>query len=280
VARKTSFYYSFLSLEPPKRRAILAVFDFCRAVDDSVDLERDPERARAALAAWRRDVDALYSGAMPVTVEARQLQPVVESFRLSRANLDALVDGVEMDAQPRRFETFGDLEGYCHRVASAVGLTCVEVFGCTEPGVTDYARDLGVALQLTNILRDVAVDLERDRLYLPLEDLARFDCGEEDIRREVDRGGPGIANARVRAVLGDHAARARSYYDRATRALPAPEARNLLAAEIMRRVYRDLLRRIEEADYDVFSRVVRVPRPLQALIAVDTWWKARRATRS
>jgi phytoene synthase len=275
VARKTSFYYAFLALPAAKRRAIVSVWDFCRAVDDSVDLAPNAAAAAQALTLWRREVDRVFTGQPPETEAAQNLQPVVRTFHLERADFDALVDGIAMDAAPRRFATFADLEPYCHRVASAVGLMSVRIFGYRSPAVRDYARDLGVALQLTNILRDVAVDFRSGRIYLPTEDLARFGCTDQDLQREVDRAGSGVRSERLRAVLEHHAARARVFFSRAVRALPREEAPNLVAAEIMREVYWDLLRRIEAARCDVFSRLIRVPRPAQARIAVSTWWRLR-----
>jgi len=165
MSRSTSFYYSFLVLPAQKRHAILAVFDFCRAVDDSVDLEPDLSRARAALDGWREEVARIFSTAHPVTPQGMALQPFVAPHHLPRAQFDLLIDGVAMDAPPRRYATFADLEHYCHGVASSVGLICAEIFGYSHPGALDYARDLGVALQLTNILRDVAPDLARGRSW-------------------------------------------------------------------------------------------------------------------
>ena len=275
MTRKTSFYYSFLVLPAPQRKAITAVFDFCRAVDDAVDLETDETRARSALALWRREVANVFEGRTPETPQGLALQPFVKPFHLPRAQFDALVDGVEMDASPRRYQTFEELEPYCHRVASAVGLMCAEIFGYREQGVLDYARDLGVALQLTNILRDVGVDYQRNRMYLPLDDLARFGCTEDDVRAEVQNAGEGVKSPRIRAVLEHHGARARVFFSRATRALPADDARRFIAAEIMRVIYFDLLERIEQAQYDVFSSVIRVPRPRQAQLAARTWWTLR-----
>jgi 15-cis-phytoene synthase len=271
VTRKTSFYYSFLILPPPQRRAITAVFDFCRAVDDAVDLETDATRAVAALAMWRREVGLVFDGGQPVTPQGRALQPFAAPFHLPRAQFDALIDGVAMDAAPRRYATFADLEPYCHRVASSVGLMCAEIFGYREPATLEYARDLGVALQLTNILRDVSPDYRRGRFYVTAEDLARFACTEEDIKREIDEAGRGVRSEKVRAVLEHQAARARIYYARAVRALPRGDRRRFVAAEIMRGIYWQLLTQIEAARCDVFSRVMRVSRPRQALIALRTW---------
>jgi phytoene synthase len=274
--RKTSFYYSFLVLPAPQRRAITAVFDFCRAVDDAVDLAPDSATAGQALTLWRSEVGRVFEARTPETPQGLALQPFVRPFHLPRAEFDALVDGVAMDATPRRYATFAELEPYCHRVASAVGLICAEIFGYQEPTVRDYARDLGVALQLTNILRDVGVDYTRGRMYLPAEDLARFGCTEADVRREVEQAGQGVRSDKVRATLEHLASRARVFFSRAVRALPAQDARRFIAAEIMREIYWELLLRIEAARFDVFSSVIRVPRPTQARLAIRTWWRLSR----
>jgi phytoene synthase len=275
MTRKTSFYYSFLALPAPKRRAITAVFDFCRAVDDAVDLEPDPALALQALGRWREEVDLVFRGLAPRTPEGRALQPFVGPSHLPRTEFDALIDGVAMDAAGTTYATFADLEPYCHRVASAVGLICAEIFEYRDPAVRQYARDLGVALQVTNILRDVAVDFRVGRRYLPTEDLARFGCTWNDVRVEVEKAGAGVRSPLVRATLGHVAGRARSYFDRAAAALPPGDARRFLPAEIMRAVYFELLQRIERAGYDVFSTVVRVKRPTQARLALRTWWRIR-----
>ena len=277
MTRKSSFYYSFLVLPAPQRRAILAVFDFCRAVDDSVDLEPDPSRAAGALTFWRGEIARVFGQAAPQSPQGRQLQPFASALDLPREQFDALVDGVAMDASPRRYATFAELEPYCHRVASSVGLICAAVFGALDDAAREYARDLGVALQLTNILRDVGVDYRRGRFYVPLDDLDRFGCREDDIRQEVERGGrSGLQSERVRALLEHQAARARVFFGRATRALPPGQSRRFVAAEVMHGVYRELLRRIEAAGCDVFGDLIRVPRPVQARIAVGTWWRTRR----
>jgi phytoene synthase len=275
VTRKTSFYYSFLVLPAPKRRAITAVFDFCRAVDDSVDLEPDRTRAQAALALWRREIELIFTGQAPETPQGRDLQPFVKPCHLPRAQFEALVDGVAMDAEGRQYATFEELEPYCHRVASAVGLICAEIFEYRDEAVRAYARDLGVALQLTNILRDVGVDFRNGRRYLPREDLSRFGCTWDDIALEVEQSGSGIRSPKVKAVLDHQASRARVFFARAVRALPNGDARRFIAAEIMREVYWELLRRIERADYDVFSAVIRVPRPVQAKLAIKLWLTLR-----
>lgn len=276
VTRKTSFYYSFLVLPRAERQAITAVFDVCRAIDDAVDLETEPARARAALDGWRAEIARIFTRHEPATAEGRALQPFVTRFNLPRGQFEALIDGVAMDVEPMRFRTFEQLEPYCHRVASSVGLMCAEIFGYTDVRTVTYATDLGVALQLTNILRDVAVDYRRGRMYLPVADLAAAGCSEDDVRREVEQSGGGVQSPLVRAALERHAQRAREYFARATASLPERDARRFLAAEIMHGVYFELLQRIERADYDVFSRLVRVERPAQAIIAARTWWRLRR----
>lgn len=276
MTRNTSFYYSFLVLPKAERRAITAVFDVCRAIDDAVDLESDPRLARIALDNWRAEIGRIFELHEPRTPQGLALQPYVKRFNLPRQQFEALIDGVAMDVEPMRFRTFDDLEPYCHRVASSVGLMCAEIFGYTDQRTITYATDLGVALQLTNILRDVAVDYRRGRLYLPLADLAAAGCSEEDIRKEVEQAGQGVRSSLVHTALRRHAQRAHEYFLRAREALPQRDARRFLAAEIMHGVYFELLRRIEKADYDVFSRLVRVARPTQAVIAAKTWWRLRK----
>ena len=272
MSRDTNFYYSFLVLPREKRDAIVAVWDFCRAVDDAADdaASSDPARAADEVRSWRRELAACFEGGQPTTRQALALVPLTTRFNLPRDAFEALIDGVEMDVQPRLYETFDDLYGTCIRVASAVGLICLEIFGYREPMAKQYATDLGVALQLTNILRDVPEDLARGRIYIPQEDLRAFGCSEQDLRRETESSG-GIHSAAVKALLRHQAQRARDYYGRAARALPAEDARSLVAAEIMGAIYQAILDRIEMLDYDVFSAVVRIPRPRRALVAASTW---------
>jgi phytoene synthase len=268
VSRDTSFYYSFLVLPPQKRKAIVAVWDFCRAVDDAVDEEDRPERAAVALGAWRAELAACYDGSSPETAQGRALQPYIREYNLPRAPFEDLIDGVEMDLTHARYPTFEALSEYCRRVASAVGLICVEIFGYRNPGTRDYALNLGMALQLTNIIRDVRTDLARGRIYLPEEDLRRFQVDEAALRA-------GVVTPEVKALLTHQAARAREYYRRAAAGLPREDARSLVAAEIMGAIYYEILRRIERAGYDVFTRRIRVPRPHRALIAARLFAKRR-----
>jgi len=271
VARDTNFYYSFLVLPAEKRRAIVAVWDFCRAVDDAVDEISDPSKAACEVARWRTELAAVFDGRALETPQARMLAPFVSRFNLPRPAFEALIAGVEMDLGLRRYETFDDLYEYCIRVASAVGLICVEIFGYEDAGARQYATDLGVALQLTNILRDVAPDLARGRVYIPQAELRQHGCSERDLAGEVEHAGAGVRSPNVKALLRAQAQRARDYYEKAAAALPRRDARRLAPAEIMSAIYRGILTRIERRDYDVFSELVRVPRPQRALIAAATW---------
>jgi 15-cis-phytoene synthase len=262
VSRDTSFYYSFLVLPAAKRDAIVAVWDVCRAIDDVVD---EPGRGdpKAALDEWRAEIARCFRGEA-VTPEGRRLQPFVARFNLPKQAFDDLVDGVEMDLTTARYATFEALYEYCWRVASTVGLICLEIFGYRRPEARGYAVNLGIALQLTNIIRDVATDLERGRIYLPQADLHHFGCTEVDLAA-------GRVTEPVRALLAHEAGRARAYYARAARLLPSADARSLVAAEIMGGIYRGILQRIERADFDVFSTRIRVSRPRRALIAASIW---------
>lgn len=264
MSRDTSFYYSFLVLPAAERNAIVTVWDACRAIDDAVDEAADQAQAERQLAFWREEIARVFDGRGPESPQGRALQPVARAFDLPRRAFDDLIDGVAMDLGARRYDTFDDLREYCWRVASTVGLICLPIFGCRHPGGREYAMNLGLALQLTNIVRDVKTDLEHGRVYLPQEDLRRFGCTEADLAAGVVT--PGIAG-----LLRHQLARARTFYERAAAALPPGEARHLVAAEIMGAIYFGILQRIERRGYDVFREVVRVPRPERAWIAVSTW---------
>jgi phytoene synthase len=272
--RDTNFYYSFVVLPEHKRRAIVAVWDFCRAVDDEVDeragqlgTEESRSAAASALAVWRDELAACFEGRQPRTPQGLALAPHVAAFKLPRRPFEDVIDGVEMDLDRPRFHTFDDLREYCLRVASAVGLVCIEIFGYTNRQCRQYAIDLGIALQLTNILRDLGRDLAAGRLYLPVEDLERFGVTEEDLRA-------GRAAGPVLALLDFESRRARDYYLAAARELPREDARRMVAARIMGAIYRNLLDRIEKRGYDVFGSPIRVPRWRQAATAATAWLSA------
>jgi phytoene synthase len=262
MARQTTFYYSFLVLPAEERRAIVAVWDFCRAVDDAVDESSaaGPEAVRF----WREELARCYGGQRPETPQGVRLQPFIARFDLPRQAFEDVIDGVAMDLDTTRYETFGELLEYCRRVASAVGMICIRIFGCTSTGATEYALNLGVALQLTNIIRDVKDDLAMGRVYLPSEDLREYGCSVDDLRA-------GRVTEPVRRLLEFECRRARDFYQRAITARPEPDRRRLAAAEIMRAVYFATLRRVEREGYDVFTRRVRLTRPEQAFTALRQW---------
>jgi len=264
MARKTSFYYSFLVLPAGQRRAIEAVWDFCRAVDDAVDEPAANLPSREAITFWRAELARCYEGGSPETPQGRGLQPFTAALDLPRQAFEDVIDGVAMDLDTSRYQTFDDLFEYCRRVASAVGLICIRIFGCRNPRAADYALNLGVALQLTNILRDIPDDLSRGRVYLPLDDLAAHGCTPDDLAA-------GVVNERVRTLLAFECARAHDFYQRAVDARPEEDRRRLVAAEIMRAVYFATLRRIERHGYDVFHGRIRLRRPAQLLVALRQW---------
>ena len=273
MARDTNFYYSFLVLTPARRQAVVAVWDFCRAVDDAVDearVETDADRAAAQdrLDEWRREITRCFAAdnpaSAPQTPQGRALVPFIRQFDLPRGPFTDLVDGVAMDIGHRRFKNFAELYQYCYRVASTVGIICVQIFGCQDAQARDYATDLGLALQLTNILRDVKKDLAIGRLYIPVDDMARFGVTEEMLAGET-------ASPNVRALLRAQGVRARDFYVRASRNIPPDESRRLIAAEIMSGIYQAILAEIERRDFDVFAETIRVSRPRRAWIAIAIW---------
>jgi 15-cis-phytoene synthase len=259
----SSFYYSFLFLPEARRRAIIALYAFCREVDDAVDETSDASVARLKLAWWRTQVAAIYTG-KPQHPVALALAECVEPYRISRGQLEEVIDGMQMDLERNRYESFEALRLYCHRVAGVVGLLSAEIFGYTDRATLDYAHDLGVAFQLTNIIRDVGEDARRGRIYLPLDDLARYAVTESDIiaGRETDA---------FRAMMTFQIARARSYYSQALAKLPRADRSTQRAGLIMAAIYQRLLDEIESAGCHVLGSRVSLT-PLRKLwIAWRTW---------
>jgi phytoene synthase len=265
AASGSSFYYSFLFLPPPRRRAITALYAFCREVDDVVDETTNADVARTKLAWWRLEVAAIFAG-KPQHPVAQALQPVVADFALPEAHFQAVIDGMAMDLDHNRYLDFADLERYCHRVAGVVGLMSAEIFGCTEPATRDYAHDLGVAFQLTNIIRDVGEDARRGRIYLPQDELARFGVAPSALLKR--EGG-----AEFRALMAFQAARAREWYARAFAALPDADRRAQRPGLIMAAIYRTLLDEIETSDYAVLDQRI-------GLTPLRKFWIAWKTSRS
>jgi phytoene synthase len=267
VTRKSrsNFYYAFLTLPRPQREALYAVYAFCRTVDDIADLGGDAEAQRRDLALWRQEVARCYEpGGIPTLPIARPLADAVRAYGLPRAALEAIIEGCEMDLRRATYETAEDLYPYCYRVASAVGLCCIEIFGYTDPRAREYAVHLGMALQLTNIIRDVGADARAGRVYLPQEDLRKFGVTVDDLvaGRQTDA---------VTRLMAHEADRARDFYARAREAFPTADARSLVPAQIMGRIYYALLREIEARGFRVFGERVRVPTARKVAIALRCW---------
>jgi 15-cis-phytoene synthase len=268
---RSNFYYAFLALPRSRREALYAVYAFCRTVDDIADRpgDADPGAQRRELDDWRADIARCYdAGDPPRHPIARRLAAAIRTYPIPRAALEAIVDGVAMDLRGTDYETFEDLHPYCYRVASAVGLCCIEIFGYREPRTREYAVNLGVALQLTNILRDVGADARMDRVYLPRQDLRTFGVTVDDLRE-------GRMTDRFQKLMAHEADRARTYYEKAWAAFPAADARSLVAAEIMGRIYRALLAEIEARRFAVFGERIAVPARRKVAIALRCWAAAR-----
>jgi phytoene synthase len=271
---RSNFYYAFLALPRARREALYAVYAFCRTVDDVADLGRDPEAQRAQLAGWREDVARCFEpGPPPAHPIGRQLAEAVRAYPIPRAALEAVIEGCEMDLARVRFERAEDLYPYCYRVASAVGLCCIEIFGYTDPRAREYAVHLGTALQLTNIIRDVGADARDGRVYLPRQDLEAFGLGEADLVQ-------GRHDDRFVRLMQHQAGRARQFYAAAAAAYPVADARSLVAAEIMGRIYRALLEEIEARRFAVFGERITLPARRKVAIALRCWAAARLGRRA
>jgi phytoene synthase len=262
----SSFTYAFRVLPYEKRRAIYALYSFCRVVDDCVD--EPGGEGEAGLRGWLAEVQRAYAGT-PETELGRELAEALFQFPIPRSCFEDIVAGCRMDLSTSRYATFDDLRPYCLRVASAVGLASIEIFGYENPGTRDYAIELGLALQITNIVRDVAVDASRDRIYLPLEDLARFGVTEQALLEAI-RNPLGPRPSGLDALLAFEADRAREHFGRAQKALPTVDRRAMLSAEIMGAVYRALLEEISRRGHPLTLPVVRLSRPRKAAIALRT----------
>ncbi len=259
----SSFYYSFLFLPAERRRAITALYAFCREVDDVADEVRELDVARAKLAWWRTEVANLFAGAPqhPVT---RALAPFTAPYGLDAARMNEIIDGMEMDLTWHRYPDFDALQLYCHRVAGVVGQLSAAIFGYSNPATLAYAESLGIAFQLTNIIRDVGEDARRGRVYLPADELARFGLAAEDILQR--RGGE-----RFRALMAFQDERARSYYRQARGALAPEDRRTQRAGLIMAAIYRTLLDEIRRDRYEVLDRRIALTPVRKLWIAWKTW---------
>jgi len=285
VTRQASsnFFYAFMLLPAPRRRALYAVYAFCRLIDDIADEADGKVEPAELLARWREELNKVYAGTAGgggVCDERSKLRPVslaladgVQRFNIPQQYFQEVIDGVEMDLSRRRYATFDELRLYCYRVASAVGLICIEIFGYRNPATKVYAEKLGIAFQLTNIIRDVKEDAERNRIYLPLEDLSRFGVTEGEILKSAYTPG-------FNRLMEFEAARARDFYRQADEALAPEDRHSMLAAEGMRLIYSALLERIERSGYRVFDGRLSVSATRKIYLVGRAWAGARFARAS
>ncbi|MCZ6632188.1 MAG: presqualene diphosphate synthase HpnD [bacterium] len=264
---RSNFYYAFLFLPKEKREAIFAAYAFSRYTDDLVDESEAPEKAIQALQAWRQELLACYNGT-PSHPIALNLQATLQKFPIPQEHFLHLIEGVEMDLTRNRYQTFDDLYQYCYRVASAIGLICIEIFEYQNPATKEYAINLGLALQLTNILRDVQTDFQQNRIYLPAEDLDRFQYSEKDLHAAT-------YNTAFIDLMAFQCRRAREYYEKAASLLPKEDRRGMFSADIMGTIYARLLSQIEEAKYNIFDAPIRLSNRSKFTLALSIWLKSR-----
>jgi 15-cis-phytoene synthase len=257
---------AFVLLPKPRRDAMSVLYAFCREVDDVADEDSAPvEERRKRLSDWRADVKRACENQSPDFPVNRELQPVIQKYSLRFELFDELIKGCEMDLDIKRYENFEQLELYCYRVASVVGLLSIEIFGYQNPAARDYAVFLGKALQLTNILRDVKTDAARGRIYLPESELKKFNVGEDEILR-------GHYSENFRALAESVAARAKGFYSAAKQALPPEDRKNMAAAELMGMVYWRLLKKLERAQFNVFgAQPVGLSKPQKLALIFQSW---------
>jgi phytoene synthase len=263
AASGSSFYYSFLFLPEERRRAITALYAFCREVDDVVDDCSDRATAQATLAWWRQELAAAFHGT-PQHPVARALAEIAPRFNLAEARVAEIIDGMQMDLEHDRYPSFEALRLYCHRVAGAVGLLSAEIFGYQDSRTLEYAADLGLAFQLTNIIRDVGEDARRGRIYLPLDEVERFGVTAADITgsRETEN---------FRRLMEFQIERALGYYGEAFRKLPAIDRRAQRAGIVMAGIYQALLEEIQGDGCRVLTRRTSLTPIRKLWIAWKTW---------
>jgi phytoene synthase len=267
AASGSSFYYSFLFLPPERRRAITALYAYCREVDDVVDECTDPGVARTKLAWWRDEVARLYAG-KPQHPVARALADVIQPYGITQEQLLTVIDGMAMDLDYNRYPDFDTLKLYCHRVAGVVGLMSARIFGYTDARTLDYAADLGLAFQLTNIIRDIGEDARRNRVYLPLDELARAGL---DASKIVHGNAQQEHSAAFRQLMEQQVVRAQATYDRAFAQLPQQDRKTQIPGIIMAAIYRTLLEEIRADGCRVLTHRTSLTPVRKLWIAWKTW---------
>ena len=268
IAREQAknFYYAIITLPPSKRGAICAAYAFCRLCDDAADEPMPLEEKLARLAEIRRELSeaAATESTQPVFLA---LADTMARFRIPQELFEEVVRGVEMDLTTNRYRTFDELRTYCYRVASVVGLVCIEIFGYRDPVARDHAADLGLAMQLTNILRDVQEDLDRDRIYIPLEEMERFGYTEEELRG-------GVVNDAFLHLMRFQAERARHYFQSGLRSLPLLSPRSRTCPAVLAAIYQRILDRIEAQDFNVFDSRTSLSGREKYILTAKTWLKS------
>ena len=265
AASGSSFYYSFKFLPPDKRRAITALYAFCREVDDVVDECSDENVARTTLNWWRTEVTAIYHG-KPQHPAARALVPLVIQFNLPQEHLLEIIDGMEMDLSQHTYDDFKALQVYCYRVASVVGLLAARIFGYTDNQTLKYAHDLGIAFQLTNIIRDVGEDARRGRIYLPLDELAQFGVHTLDILNAKETEG-------FQKLMQFQVERAQRYYQQALEQLPVVDRKSQRTGLMMAAIYRATLDEVVASGCHVLKERVSLTPVRKLWLAFKTWLK-------
>lgn len=261
----SSFYYSFMFLPPERRQAITALYAFCREVDDVVDECHDISLAHTKLDWWRQELGRVFSGT-PTHPVGHALQDVIGRFNLPQEQLLEIIDGMAMDLQQTRYLDFKGLQLYCYRVASVVGLLAAEIFGYTNRQTQKYAHDLGMAFQLTNIIRDVGEDARRGRIYLPIEDLQRFNVPANEILEAK-------YSDNFRQLMAFQAERAEQFYDQAFANLPAVDRKSQRPGLVMAAIYRTLLKEIARDGFKVLDRRTSLTPVRKVWLAGWTWMK-------
>ena len=258
-----NFYYAFLTLPAAKRRAIYAAYAFCRHCDDSVDEETSTDAKLKALSDIQANLDSTYSGnaSSPVYVA---LADVARNYDIPQDYFQEIILGVESDLVKDRFQNFDELKEYCYRVASVVGLICLQIFGYEDDDAKGYAVDLGLAMQLTNIIRDVREDFDMGRVYLPQDEMVRFGYSEDDLRN-------GVRNEAFLEFMRFQSQRAREYFDRGFKLLPYLSRRSRACPAVLGALYSKVLDRIEASDYDILETRVSLSKAEKIGITAKTW---------
>lgn len=263
---KSSFYYAFNLLPAEKRDAMNTVYAFCRKTDDIIDEGTDPAHIKyEKLRKWRIEFEKAFSGHSNYPL-LNKLGKTISNFNIPLDPFFELIKGMEMDLQRNRYKSFEDLQLYCYRVASTVGLMCIEIFGYKNPSTKDFAINLGIALQLTNILRDISKDAETGRIYLPIEDITKFNYSEKEILNKV-------YNDNFRDMMVYEVGRAKHYFETATANLDLDDKKTMFAARAMQHIYYKMLDKIVDAEYDVYNNNIRVSTIEKAGISLGVWAK-------